>query len=115
VEARVKRELNAHGLIRVDACLTDNIRFAPPAYWPGSKDPSLITLAMRMRRSQIEGWPRAVFELESYAYPMPGAPIYVSAPEAVRTVLGDDGAQFSQGHLFRRIMRPSWGERHGCR
>jgi len=85
-------------------------RFVPPAPWPHGPDPWLPTLALRMMRSQIEGWPKAVFEDDAWQPPVPGAPLFVMTADAVRTVLHDDADNFTQGALFRRMMRPAWGE-----
>jgi cytochrome P450 len=59
--------------------------------------------------SQIEGWPRALYETDTYQVPLPGGPLFVMSPEAVRTVLQERAEDFSTGALFRRVMRPAWG------
>lgn len=86
------------------------VRFEPPAPRPFDRDPSLPRLAFRMARSQIEGWPRAVYEADTWRPPVPGAALFVMTPEAVRDVLQGQAGDFSTGALFRRVMRPAWGE-----
>jgi cytochrome P450 len=83
-------------------------RLVPPAILPPERDLSILTVLARMRKNQIAAWPKAVFEADAWRPPIPGVPLYVMHPAAVKTVLTDE-ADFPQGHLFRRIFRPAWG------
>ena len=83
--------------------------FVPPAPIPADRDPPMPVLAWRMARSQIEGWPRVLYEADSYRVPLPGGPLFVMSPDAVRAVLREQADIFSTGALFRRVMRPAWG------
>ena len=92
-----------------DAARSEAERFVPPAPVPPEKDPSTLILALRMARSQIEGWPRALYEGEAWKPPLPGGPLFVTSHEAVKAVLHEQADIFSTGALFRRMMRPAWG------
>ena len=83
--------------------------FIPKAFIPPPVDPPPWRLAARTLANQIEGWPRAMFEADSYRPPFPGAPLFIMQPEAIRTVLLDSAEDFPQGDLFKRMMRPAWG------
>jgi cytochrome P450 len=87
------------------------LRFVPPGPGPASGDPNLLQMMWRSMSRPLEAWPRAVFEAASYRPPVPMAPLFLMDPELVGTVFAAeaDGA-FSQGALFRRIMRPIWGD-----
>lgn len=84
-------------------------RFVPPAYLGPDRDLSRLSMAARMLRSQIEGWPKQVFEEDVWRFTGPGGAFFVMNPEAVQTVLLDEADAFSTGALFRRVMRPAWG------
>jgi cytochrome P450 len=86
------------------------MRFIPPAYFPTGRDHPLYQMPFRMMRSQIEGWPRAIFEDPSWQAPIPGGALFVMEPEAIKTVLQTHAKNFPQGELFRRIMKPAWGK-----
>ena len=57
-----------------------------------------------------EGWPRAVFEDLSWKLPFPGTPLFLMDPAAIGEVLVTQAENFGQGHMFRRMFRPVWGE-----
>lgn len=57
----------------------------------------------------LDAWPRAVFEELSYRSPAPGGPLFLMDPDAIRAVFVDEADAFTQGAMFRRIMRPVWG------
>jgi cytochrome P450 len=101
----------AGGLVMLDAVQTgaEGGRLIPPAILPPARDPSVLILAARMKNNQIAGWPKAMFEEDAWRPPIPGAPLFVMHPAAVKTVLTDD-VDFPQGHLARRVMRPAWGK-----
>jgi len=80
----------------------------PPAPEPPRTDTSLLALAWRMRRNQIEAFPRALFE-EDTRRPLRRGVLFVMSPQAVRTVLREEADHFSSGALFRRMVRPVWG------
>jgi cytochrome P450 len=86
------------------------MRFTPPAYFPTGPDHPLYQMPFRMMRSQIEGWPRAIFEDPTWQAPIPGGALFVMEPEAIKTVLQTNAKNFPQGELFRRIMKPAWGK-----
>nr|WP_293366238.1 cytochrome P450 [Phenylobacterium sp.] len=58
----------------------------------------------------LDAWPRAVFEELSYRSPGPAAPLFIMDPAAIRAVFVDEADAFTQGAMFRRMMRPVWGE-----
>lgn len=84
--------------------------FVPPAPIPPDRDPWLVTLMARTLKNQIEGWPRAIYEADAWSSGIAGFPLWVMAPDAVRQVLHDEAEHFPQGALFKRMMRPAWGE-----
>jgi cytochrome P450 len=84
-------------------------RLVPPAILPAARDPSFLVAIARTLKNQIAGWPKALFEEDAWRPPIPGAPLFVTHPTAVKTVLTDD-VDFPQGHLAQRIMRPAWGK-----
>jgi cytochrome P450 len=84
-------------------------RLVPPAILPAERDPPALILLARMWKNQIAGWPKAMFEEDAWRPPIPGAPLFVMHPAAVKTVLADD-VDFPQGHLFRRVFHPAWGK-----
>lgn len=83
-------------------------RFVPPAPEPAPAGTSLLSLAWRLRRNQIEAFPRALFE-DAVWRPFRRGVLFAMSPEAVRTVLRDEADHFSSGALFRRMVRPVWG------
>ena len=89
---------------------SDTVRYVPPAPIPADKDPSIVALALRMARSQIEGWPRALYEADTWKAPVPGGALFVMSPEAVGAVLHEQADHFTTGALFRRMMQPAWGK-----
>jgi cytochrome P450 len=80
----------------------------PPAILPPERDPSFPTALSRALKNSITGWPKAIFEADAWRPPIPGMPLFVMHPEAVKAALTDD-VTLSQGHVFRRMMRPAWG------
>lgn len=84
-------------------------RLVPPAILPGDRDPPVLVSVLRNLKNQIAGLPKAAFEEDAWRPPIPGAPLFVMHPAAVKTVLTDDD-NFPQGHLAQRIMRPAWGK-----
>ncbi len=87
----------------------DAVGFVPPAPLPPENHRSMLSLALRMTRSQIEGWPRAIYEADTWKAPVPGGALFVMSREAVGAVLNEQADHFSTGALFRRMMRPAWG------
>jgi cytochrome P450 len=85
-----------------------SLPFRPPAPLPG-KLPALVQ-GLGTFRSQIEGFPKAVFTDEAWQPPLPGMPLYIMSPDAIKRVLLTDADQFPAGELFARMMRPVWGE-----
>jgi cytochrome P450 len=85
-------------------------RFIPPAPFPGERDISILQQMIKGLTQPIEGWPRAVFEDLSWRPQFPGTPLFLMNPDAIRGVLADQAGCFSQGAMFRRMMRPVWGE-----
>jgi cytochrome P450 len=85
-------------------------RFVPPAPHPGVHDPNVFEQVWWSMTRPLESWPRAVFEELSYRPPIPGAPTFVMDPTAIREIFVEGGDSFSQGAMFRRIMRPVWGD-----
>lgn len=88
--------------------MSTETRFVAPAPEPAPAGTSLLTLAWRLRRNQIEAFPRALFEEEVWR-PFRRGALFAMSPEAVRTVLRDEADHFSSGALFRRMVRPVWG------
>jgi len=84
--------------------------FTPPAPYPGSKDLGILKKLSRNITSQIGSLPKAVYSSAAWKPPLPGMPLFVMAPDLVKTVLLDQADQFPHGDLFERIMRPAWGE-----
>lgn len=82
----------------------------PPAIIPPEKPDWFVAQILRTMRNQIEGWPKAVFEDDSYRPPIPRAPLFLMDPDAIKTVLLDEADNFPQGELFKRLMRPVWGK-----
>ena len=66
---------------------------------------------MRLFARPIEHWPKAVFKDKIYRPWLPGLPIFLMDPAAIREVLVEQSDAFPHGALFRRVMRPVWG--HG--
>jgi cytochrome P450 len=95
---------------RVSEAVVLDQGFIPPAPVPGERDPTLIQQMIRAVTRPVEGWPRAVFEGRSWTPGLPGMPIYVMDPAAVREIYVDQAAHFPQGALWRRMMRPVWGD-----
>jgi cytochrome P450 len=77
---------------------------------PQARDPWLVTLMLRTLKNQIEGWPRAIYEADAWSAGIAGFPLWVMSPELVRKVLHEEAEHFPQGALFKRMMRPAWGE-----
>ena len=92
-----------------DLLQTSAPRLVPPAILPGDRDPPVLVSVARNLKNQIAGLPKAAFEEDAWRPPIPGAPLFVMHPAAVKTVLTDD-VDFPQGHLAHRIMRPAWGK-----
>ena len=88
---------------------SEHARFIPPAPIPPDRDPSIAMLAWRLAKSQIEGWPRALYEEDAWKVPLPSGALFVMSPDLVRTVLQERAEDFPMGALFRRVMRPAWG------
>lgn len=84
--------------------------FTPPAPYPGSKDLGFLKKLSRNMTSQIGSLPKAAYQSASWKPPLPGMPLFIMAPDLVKTVLLDDADQFPHGALFDRIMRPAWGD-----
>lgn len=84
--------------------------FVPPGPGPGWRDPSILQQLANWMRRPIEAWPRAVFEERMYRPPVPGLPIFLMDPAAIRAVFVDEAESFPQGALFRRMLRPIWGK-----
>lgn len=84
--------------------------FIPPAPVPWPRAPSLIEQMSKVRSRPVEGWPRALFEDAWWRPPLPGMPIYIVDPAAIREILGPQAARFPHGALWRRMMRPVWGD-----
>lgn len=83
--------------------------FIPPAPYPGTTDLGVLKRLTRNARSQIGTLPRDVYEKAAWKPPVPGMPLFVMAPDLVKTVLLDQVEDFPHGNLFERIMRPAWG------
>ena len=83
--------------------------YTPPAYRPPTVDRSPISLALRSPGNMLEGWPRAVFEADTWRPPFPGAPLFVTQPSVIRHVLLDAADKFPHGDMFLRMMAPAWG------
>src|SRR6187402_406934 len=84
--------------------------FIPPAPVPGPRDPSLVQQMIRAVSRPVEGWPAAVFEERWWSPALPGMPTYVMDPAAVREIYVEQAQHFPQGALWRRMMRPVWGD-----
>ena len=88
---------------------SEHTGFVPPAPIPSDRDPPMAVLAWRMAKSQIEGWPRALYEEDIWKVPLPSGALFVMSPDHVRTVLQERAEDFPTGALFRHVMRPAWG------
>jgi cytochrome P450 len=84
------------------------LRWVPPAILPPDRDPLFPVAIARTLKNSLSGWPKAVFEEDAWRPPLPGMPLFVMHPAAVKTVLTDD-VDFPQGHLALRMMHPAWG------
>ncbi len=82
--------------------------FVPPGPHPGVHEPNALQQALWSLRRPIDSWPRAVFEELTYRPPAPGAPTHLMDPAMIREVFTSEA--FTQGAMFRRIMRPVWGD-----
>ena len=80
-----------------------------PAIVPTGRDAPDVVLGLRMLSNQIAGWPHAVFEDDVWRPRVAGAPLFVTEPQAVKTVMLDRARDFPAGALFRRMMSPAWG------
>jgi cytochrome P450 len=87
----------------------EGMRLIPPAILPPARDPWPILQAARWFKNPIAAFPKAMYEADAYQSPFPGGPLFVMHPAAVKAVFQSDDA-FSHGHLFRRVVRPIWGE-----
>jgi cytochrome P450 len=87
---------------------------APPPFYPPHPEPLARVLPwhalFRAMRNPIAAWPRALFEGTSWRPPFPGAPIFLTDPEAVRAAMVEHAEDFPHGHLWRRVMHPAWGD-----
>lgn len=83
--------------------------FIPPAPYPKSTDLSWLKRLGRNARSQIGSLPKEAYEKEAWKPPLPGMPLFIMAPDLIKSVLLDQADDFPQGDLFERIMRPAWG------
>ncbi|MBL8773276.1 MAG: cytochrome P450 [Phenylobacterium sp.] len=84
--------------------------FIPPAPSPGERDlPPLRALLTSISRP-LEGWPRAIYEQRVWRPPVPGLPVFIMDPDALGAIFGEKAAAFPQGALWRRMMRPVWGD-----
>lgn len=92
-----------------DAAVQD-LRFTPPGPSPGARDVSPLDMVLKFSRRPLEAWPRAVFEQPTWRPPLPGMPFYLMDPAAIREVFVDQTPSFPQGALWRRMMRPVWGD-----
>lgn len=94
----------------VSEAAVQDLRFTPPAPFPGPRDVSLFQQMIKGLTRPTEGWPRVVFEGLSWKPPFPGTPLFLMDPAAIREVLAGQAENFSQGHMFRRMFRPVWGD-----
>jgi cytochrome P450 len=83
--------------------------WVPPAILPPDRDPPLLVAIARTMKNSLEGWPRVAFEADAWRPPLPGMPLFVMSPAAVKAVMTDDD-NFPHGHLSRRVMFPAWGK-----
>ncbi|MEP2987761.1 MAG: cytochrome P450 [Parasphingorhabdus sp.] len=83
--------------------------FIPPAFIPTERRYTALVQLFRILRSQIEGWPKAVFEDDCYRPNIPRAPLFIMSAPAIKTVLLDQVENFPSGEVFKRVMRPVWG------
>ena len=83
--------------------------FIPPAPYPKSTDLSWLKRLGRNARSQIGSLPKKAYEKEAWKPPLPGMPLFIMAPDLIKSVLLDQADDFPQGDLFERVMRPAWG------
>ncbi|MEL7032950.1 MAG: cytochrome P450 [Pseudomonadota bacterium] len=84
--------------------------FTPPAPYPGSTDLSLFQKLSQNPKSQIANLPARVYDADAWKPPLPGMPLFIMAPDLIKTVLLDQADQFPHGALFERIMKPAWGD-----
>lgn len=92
------------------APLSDRELFRPPGPGPLVRRPSFYRQLKLSLKSSIEAWPREVYEERAYRPPVPGMPILLMDPAAIRAVLVEHAENFPQGGLFRRLLRPVWGK-----
>ncbi len=85
------------------------LAYTPPAYRPPDRDRHSLSLAARSPGNMLEGWPRAVFEADTWRPPFPGAPLFIMQPQAIHHVLLEAADAFPHGDLFARVMAPAWG------
>lgn len=84
--------------------------YMPPGPHPGSHEANLFHLVFWGMSRPLDAWPRAVFEDLSFRAPAPSAPLFVMDPEVIRAVFVQEADAFTQGAMFRRLMRPVWGD-----
>ncbi|WP_293905950.1 cytochrome P450 [Phenylobacterium sp.] len=82
----------------------------PPAPFPGERDPFLPLMMAKAITRSIDGWPRQVFEQAAWRPPFPGAVTFIMDPDALKVLFVEQASAFTQGAMFRRMMRPVWGE-----
>lgn len=84
--------------------------FHAPGPTSPDRDPPLLAQLASTLKNPIAALPRAVYEERVYRRSIPGQPVYLMDPVAIRAVLVDHAEHFPQGGLFQRMLRPVWGK-----
>ena len=100
----------ASSLLDMEAPPAGHPPFRPPGPAPLDRDPPLYRQLLLSLGSSIEAWPRAVYEQRIYRPPVPGMPILLMDPAAIRAVMVEHSDDFPHGALWRRMLRPVWGD-----
>jgi len=100
----------ASSQLEIKAAPAEYPPFRPPGPGPLERDPPLYRQLLLSLRSSIEAWPRAVYEQRIYRPPVPGTPVLLMDPAAIRAVMVEHADDFPHGALWRRMLRPVWGD-----
>src|SRR3982751_2947068 len=85
--------------------------FIPPSVTPPEAPLPQWRVIWTMMDNPIEVWPRAVYEEPFYQRPgSTGKFLYVTDPQALKTILLDEAEAFPKDWMFERVTRPALGD-----
>jgi cytochrome P450 len=83
----------------------------PPSVTPPEAPLPQWRVILTMMDNPIEVWPRAVYEEPFYARPGgSGKFLYVTDPQALKTILLDEADAFPKDWMFERVTKPALGD-----